>query len=458
MVGKDDSMLTLVAFLVTLGVLIVVHEYGHFLAARMCGVKVLRFAVGFGQPLYTRTFGKDRTEFVLAAFPLGGYVKMLDEREAPVTEAELTRAFNRQSVWKRITIVSAGPLANLLLAILLYWVLFMSGIPGMKPLLGEIPAGTPAAQASLKSGEMITRVNGVEVATWQDVRWVLLQQSLKSSTAEIEAVSTHDETHLHRLDLHVLAGDDFEVDMLEKLGFHPAQPEMPARVGEVTQGGVAQRDGIQVGDEIVAVDGISVPGWEVFVQRVRASAGKTLVLEVLRNGTTVQLKITPESVQENGKSIGKIGAAYRMQEAELHKYMVEVSYPPLAALGHAVEKTVDTSVFSLKMLGSMVAGSVSWKGVSGPLTIASIAGQTAHIGWKAFIGFLALVSISLGVLNLLPVPVLDGGHLMYYIVEILKGSPVSERAMEVGQSIGLALLGLLMTIALYNDFNRIITG
>jgi regulator of sigma E protease len=456
--GKKVRMLTLTAFLVTLGVLVVVHEYGHFLVARLCGVKVLRFAVGFGRPLYTRTFGKDGTEFVLAAFPLGGYVKMLDEREAPVPEAEQTRAFNRQSVWKRIAIVCAGPLANLLLAILLYWVLFMSGIPGMKPLLGEVPVGTPAAQASLKSGEMITKVEGVPVATWQDVRWVLLRQSLKSSTAEIEAYSAHDETHLHRLDLHILAADDFEVDMLEKLGFHPAQPEMPARVGEVVEGGAAQRDGLQIGDQIMAVDGVSVPGWEAFVQRVRANAGKRLALDITRAGVAMQLKLTPDSVQENGQTIGRIGAAYRMQDDELRKYMTEVRYPPFSALAHAFSKTLDTSVFSLKMLGSMVAGSMSWKGVSGPVTIASIAGQTAHIGWKAFVGFLALVSISLGVLNLLPVPVLDGGHLMYYIVEIFKGSPVSERAMEIGQRIGLALLGLLMTIALYNDFNRIITG
>jgi len=275
---------------------------------------------------------------------------------------------------------------------------------------------------------------------------------------EIEAASTRDETHLHRLDLSVLAGDDFEGDMLEKLGFHPAQPEMPARVGEVVDGGAAQRDGLMVGDQIVAVDGASVPDWEAFVQRVRASAGKTMSLDITRAGAAVRLKVTPESANENGQTVGKIGAAYRMNDAELQKYLVEVKYPPFAALGHAVGKTWDTSLFSLKMLGSMVVGSVSWKGVSGPVTIASIAGQTAHIGWKAFIGFLALVSISLGVLNLLPVPVLDGGHLMYYIVEILKGSPVSERAMEVGQRIGLALLGLLMTIALYNDFNRIITG
>lgn len=230
-------MLTLIAFLVTIGALVVVHEYGHYWAARRCGVKVLRFAVGFGKPLYTRIYGEDRTEFVIAALPLGGYVKMLDEHDAPVPEAELARAYNRQHVWKRMAIVSAGPLANLLLAILLYWVLFMVGVPGMRPLLGEVPDGTPAAQASLKAGELIAKVNGSSVKTWQDVRWALLQQSMQGSTAEIEAINTRDETHLHRLDLQVLKGDDFKSDMLDKLGLYSARPEMPARVGELLEGG-----------------------------------------------------------------------------------------------------------------------------------------------------------------------------------------------------------------------------
>jgi len=452
-------MLTLLAFLVTISVLVVVHEYGHYWVARRCGVKVLRFAVGFGKPLYTKVYGRDSTEFVVAALPLGGYVKMLDEREAPVAESELHRAFNRQNVWRRIAIVLAGPLANLLLAIVLYWALFMVGVPGMRPLLGDIAEGTPAAQASLRSGELITKVNGTVVSTWQDVRWVLLQQSLKGSTAEVEAVSTRNETHLHQLDLQALKSDAFESDMLDKLGLSPARPEMPARVGEVLEGGAAQRDGLEVGDRILAVDGTPVPDWEVFVQMVRDSAGKTLRIEIARDERTLNVRLTPDSVEEeDGQKIGKIGAAYRMDEAELDKYMVEARYPPFTAFGYALSKTWDTSVLSLKMLGSMVMGSVSWKGVSGPVTIASIAGQTAHIGWKAFVGFLALVSISLAVLNLLPIPVLDGGHLMYYMAEILKGKPVSDRALEIGQKVGLLLLGLLMTIALYNDINRIITS
>jgi regulator of sigma E protease len=451
-------MTALLAFLVTIAVLVVVHEYGHYWMARYCGVKVLRFAVGFGKSLYTRIYGVDRTEFVIAAFPLGGYVKMLDEREAPVPETELHRAYNRQSVWKRMAIVCAGPLANLLLAILLYWMLFMVGVPGVRPILGEVPDGTPAAQASLKSGELISKINGVTVPTWQDVRWALLQQSMKSSTADIEAISAQNETHLLRLDLQALKNDDFQRDMLDKLGLHSARPETPARVGEILEGGAAQRDGLMVGDRIVAVDGSSVPDWEGFVQTVRGSGRKALLLDIIRAGQAQRIRITPDSIQENGQSVGKIGAAYRMDDAELKKYMVEAKYSPFVAFGYACAKTWDTSLLSLKMLGSMVMGSVSWKGVSGPVTIASIAGQTAHIGWKAFAGFLALVSISLGVLNLLPIPVLDGGHLMYYVVEVLKGKPVSEYTMEFGQRIGLALLGLLMTIAFYNDINRIITS
>jgi regulator of sigma E protease len=451
-------MTTLLAFLVTLGILIVVHEYGHFLAARWVGVKVLRFSVGFGKPLFARRFGRDGTEFVLAAFPLGGYVKMLDEREEPVAEAEQGRAFNRQKVWKRIFIVAAGPLANLLLAILIYWGLFLSGVPGMKPMLGDVPPDTPAARANMIQGEVITRVAGKSVQTWQDVRWALLRQALGKESTEVEAIRAGNETHLHRLDLGGLGPDDLEGDLLGKIGLNPAMPLILPRIGELVPGGAAEKAGLRVGDDIRMVNGVAIAEWDDFVQQVRASPGKKLELDVLREGREMRLKVIPDESREQDKAVGKIGAGPRVDQAELDKYMIEVRYGPGAALVRAAEKTWDTSVFSLNMLASMVSGDVSWKGISGPVTIASVAGETAHLGWKTFAGFLALVSISLGVLNLLPVPVLDGGHLMYYIVEILKGSPVSERAMEIGQKVGLALLGLLMTIALYNDFNRIITG
>jgi regulator of sigma E protease len=455
-------MLTLVAFVVTLGVLITVHEYGHFLMARLCGVKVLRFSLGFGKPLYSRLIGQDQTEFVIAALPLGGYVKMLDERELTpeitIPEQDLTRAFNRQKVWKRILIVAAGPTANLLLAIFLYWILFMHGIIGMKPLVGEVVDNTPAALASMKSGELIRKVAGKPVATWQDVRWILLQQSLKTPTLEIEAVNGSNEVHLHQLALGNVGKDDFEHDVLDKLGLTPFQPSVPAKIGEVMAGSAAERAGLKPGDEILLVDGIAVGQWEDFVSIVRKHPGQQLNLKVQRADMQLALPITPDVAEDKGQRIGRIGAAYHLDQTELDKLQVEVKYGPMTALSKAVGKSWDTSSFSLKMLGNMLTGAVSWKGVSGPVTIASYAGQSAHMGWLAFLSFLALVSISLGVLNLLPIPVLDGGHLLYYTVEIFKGSPVSERVMEIGQRVGFALLGLLMACALYNDINRLVTG
>lgn len=454
-------MLTVLAFIVTLGILITVHEYGHFQVARWCGVKVLRFSLGFGKSLFRRRFGQDQTEFVLAAFPLGGYVKMLDEREAedePIAAAELSRAFNRQPVWKRILIVIAGPTANLLLAILLYWILFMHGVTGMKPLLGEIPQNTPAAHASLKYGEQIRKIAGIPVATWQDVRWVLLQQALKSKVVEIEAVNGSNEVHLHRLSLASIDKQDFEGDFLKQLGLAPYQPAVPARIGEIADGSAAAQAGLKPGDEILLIDSIAVGQWEDFVRIIRKNPDRQLELKIRRGNKELYLPVTPQSVKEDGKLIGRVGAAYRMDKAETSKLLITVEYPFNQALAKAAQKTWDMSVFSLKMIGKMLTGDASWKGISGPVTIASYAGQSAQIGWDAFLGFLALVSISLGVLNLLPVPVLDGGHLLYYVIEIFKGGPLSTRMMETGQRIGLILLGLLMAIAFYNDFHRFITG
>ncbi len=452
-------MATLIAFIVTLTVLIAVHEYGHFQMARWCGVKVLRFSIGFGKPLFSKRFGSDQTEFVLSALPLGGYVKMLDEYEAPVEDArDLPRAFNRQSVWKRIAIVSAGPAANLLLAIFLYWVLFMHGVMGMKPLLGEIRQDSPAAQAGMKSGELIQKIAATPVTTWQDVRWILLQQAMKSDAVEVESTGDGNAVHLYRLDLGGIDKDDIEGDFLDKLGFKPYQPKLPAKVGEIIKDSVAEKAGLQSGDEILLVNDIAILHWEEFVSVIRKNPSQRLSLKILRSGAELTLPIFPDAAEENGQRIGRIGAAYHMNQSEIDKLLVKVQYGPVTALFKATEKTWDNSIFSLKMLGYMLTGKVSWKGVSGPVTIANYAGQSANIGWGAFITFLAIISISLGVLNLLPIPVLDGGHLLYYMVEIFKGSPVSEVVMETGQRIGLVLLGLLMVVAFYNDFNRFITG
>lgn len=452
-------MLTIAAFIFTLSVLIAIHEYGHFQVARWCGVKILRFSIGFGKPIFSRTFGKDRTEFVLAVLPFGGYVKMLDERETPVSpDEDLTRAFNRQSVWKRIAIVSAGPAANLLLAIFLYWCLFMHGVIGMKPLLGEIPSGTPAAEAGLQAGQLIQAVADEPTQTWQDVRWVLLQASLKSKSVDIETLGKSNELHRYPLSLKSIGREDYENDLLDKLGLKPYQPIVPAIIGDLVQGGVADKSGLQGGDKIVAAAGEAVNRWEQFVSIVRQHPQQEIQLDVARDGRLLSLKLTPDSAIEDGTEIGRIGAMNQLDQAALDEVLVNVRYGPLDAAVKATAKTWETSVFSLKMLASMVTGDVSWKGVSGPVSIANYAGQSAHIGWKAFIGFLALISISLGVLNLLPVPVLDGGHLMYYMLEILKGSPVSEAVMEAGQRVGIFLLGLLMIVAFYNDINRFFTG
>jgi regulator of sigma E protease len=343
-----------------------------------------------------------------------------------------------------------------LLAVLLYWLLFIVGTPGLRPIIGEVPAGSPAAQASMKSQELIVKVGDTAVRTWQDVRWLLLQQTLKSKTAQVEARSDSEESHLHLLDLSGVKTD--ESDILQQLGLTTFRPPWPARVGEILPDSAAAAAGLQIHDEVVAVNGITVSRWEDFTDLVRQNPGKAMTLKLLRGQTMISLRITPEVVVEDGKEIGRIGAAYVMTEAEAARYMVNVTYAPQDGLHKAFKQTWDTSVFSLKMLGGMITGSVSWKSISGPVTIGSVAGKSADAGWKVFIGFLAIVSISLGVLNLLPIPVLDGGHLLYYTIEIFKGSPVSDATMETGQRIGLALLGLLMACALYNDFNRFITG
>lgn len=452
---------TLLSFLVTLGILIAIHEYGHFQVARWCNVKVLRFSIGFGKPIFTRRFGADQTEFVISALPLGGYVKMLDEREETLPddlgEQELARAFNRQSVWKRIAIVSAGPVANLLLAILLYWVLFMNGITGIKPLVGEIPQSTPAAQAGLQSGDLITAVAGESVASWTDVRWILLQQVIKSPEVAIRVQDESGREHDVNLKLDSIGKDDFETDFLtEKLGLIPYRPPMPAILGDIVADSPAAKAGLKTGDEVLAVNDQAITEWEQFVTLVREQPGKPLALQIARGAEKQVVTVTPEAVDEKGQQIGRIGAAFQLDEAVLDKLSVLVNYGPLQSLSRAVDKTWETSALSVTMLARMVTGDASWKGVSGPVTIASYAGQSAHSGWKSYIGFLALISISLGILNLLPIPVLDGGHLLYYTIEIFKGSPVSEATMEVGQRIGFSILAILMVIAFYNDISRLI--
>ena len=450
----------LAAFVLALCVLVVIHELGHYWVARWCKVKVLRFSVGFGKPLKTWVRGADRTEWVLAAVPLGGYVKMLDEREGPVAPNELPRAFNRQNVWKRIAIVLAGPVANLLLAIGLYWGLFMHGVPGVRPVVGAPVAASASAKAGFTAGDTIVSVGGDRVSTWQDARWVLLKSAVHKQTVAVQVITDKDEAATRNLDMSGLTAADLDGEFLKTLGVTRFLLKGPPEIGRVMAGSAAERAGLKAGDEIVALNNVRVDSVEQAINIIQEHAGKVLIVEVRRDGGALPpLQVTPEAAtQADGRTIGRIGAVLQPLRQALDKYRVEVRYGPIDSLGQAILKTWDTSIFSLRMLGKMLIGEVSLKNLSGPITIADYAGQSAQHGWISYLVFLALISISLGVLNLLPIPLLDGGHLMYYIVEIFKGAPVSDQVMEIGQRVGMAILLLMMAFALFNDVNRLISG
>jgi len=449
---------TIVAFIIALGLLIVVHEYGHYLIARLCGVKVLRFSVGFGRTLYVKRIGKDQTEWVIAAVPFGGYVKMLDEREGPVEAHEAGRAFNRQSVWRRLAIVVAGPVANFLFAIAVYAGLFMYGLPEARPVLGAAPEGTAAAMAGLRPGDTVRAVEGEQITTWQELRWRVLQSALQRQQLRLELVDEKGHLRDATLDLRSFPADDVEADALERIGLRLYRPPLEPVLGQVVAGGAAERAGLVPGDRVILADGKPVATWDALVAAVQARPDTPLSLTIERAGARRTLEVVPAAVSSGQKRIGRIGAAPQVPAAHADKVLIRVQHGLGESLWKALLKTGDIAVFSLKMLGKMLLGEVSWKHLSGPVTIADFAGQSAAMGWVSYLTFLALISISLGVLNLLPIPLLDGGHLMYYAIEIVKGTPVSERAMELGQRVGLALLLVMMAFAFYNDLNRLLTG
>jgi len=449
---------TLAAFVVALGVLIVVHEYGHYLVARLCDIKVLRFSVGFGRPIARWRSGRDRTEWVIAAVPFGGYVKMLDEREGPVVPEELARAFNRQSVWKRFVVVIAGPLFNFVFAIAVYAGLFMYGLPEARPVVAEPLAGTPAAIAGFHAGDIVRTIDGRPVQTWQEVRWHVLQAALQHDSLRVEIANQRDQLSLLDLDLRGVSDADVEADVLGRVGLHLYRPMLEPVLGKLVPGSPGEAAGLVSGDKITEADGRPIESWDALVSAVRARPGQRMILTVERGGSLRTIEVTPEAVDSDGERIGRIGAAPYVPPSRADRILIRVQYGLFESVSKAAQKTTDIAVFSLRMIGKMVIGEVSWKHISGPVTIADFAGQSAQLGWISYLTFLALISISLGVLNLLPIPLLDGGHLMYYTVEIIKGSPVSERTMELGQRVGLALLLVMMAFAFYNDFNRLLSG
>lgn len=442
-----------------LGFLIAIHEYGHYWVARRCGVKVLRFSIGFGRPLLRWRAGADGTEWALGAFPLGGYVKMLDEREGPVAPHELHRAFNRQPVGRRMAIVAAGPLANLLLAVMVYWALNLVGVEELRARVALVEGPSAAASSGFMDGDLVTHVGSDEIRSWQDFRWALLREALDDGSVNVEV--TRDGSAARQLSLN-LAG--FEMveggpDLVAQVGLHPYRPAIPALVGRLVAGGPAERAGMREGDRVVSIDGAAINTWAQMVERIRGAIGVPLIFVVERSGQRFEVEVIPESATDNkGHQFGRIGIAVAESAVERDELFATVRYGVGEGLWRAARQTWETATLSLSVMGRMLIGEVSWKNLSGPVTIADYAGQSARMGFDHYLKFLALISISLGVLNLLPVPVLDGGHLLYYSIELIKGGPIPERLMEIGQQIGLALLVMLMAFAFYNDITRLISG
>ena len=446
------------AFAITIAVLVVFHEFGHYLVARLCGIKVLRFSVGFGKILYSRRFGNGETEWALSAIPLGGYVKMLDEREGDVPPHELARAFNRKPAWQRMAVVVAGPVFNLLLAVVLYFGLFSYGVTDLKPELGEVPVNTPAAQAQLQAHEIVVSINGEPMPGWNEVRWRLLVLSLRGAPVEIVGRTPDGAEHRHTLDLGGIKPADLNGPFMHKLGLQPNLPILLPVIGKLVAGDVAERTGLRSGDRVLRVDGRDIATFDDWAEVVRAHPEHRLHMELERDGQRMAMDITPRKEMEQGKVIGRVGAYPQSDPHAMDAFLTEVRYGPAGALGQALQRTWDISSVSIEMLGRMVLGQASVKSLSGPINTAKYAGESVSLGVMPFIFFLAAISVGVGVLNLLPIPILDGGHLLYYTAELVTGRPVPESAWETGQKIGAVVLAALMILVFYNDISRLLAG
>ena len=445
----------LLAFLVAIGVLVAVHEYGHFWMARRLGIRVLRFSIGFGKVLWSRK-GADGTQYAFSAIPLGGYVKLLDEREGPVEAAQLAAAYSRRPPWQRILVLLAGPFANFLFAVLAYWILFVAGVPALKPVIGEITPDSIAAHAGLHAGDQIVGVGDEEVTSREGAVLEILDRVMSGDPIRVEVRASGSERAV-TLDV---SGDRRRAltepgALLSGLGFDFWYPTIPAVVGKVVPDSPAARAGLEVGDSIVAVDGQPVADFPALVQRVQPSPGKSLRFSIERHGTRMDVPIEVEGQREGGRLIGRIGVQPAAGAPVPDDMRTHEHYGPVDAASRAVAKTWSMSTLTIRMIWNVVAGDVSVKNLSGPINIAEYAGFSARQGILSFLSFLAVVSVSLFVLNLLPIPILDGGQIVYQLVELVKGRPLSERAQAVGQQIGILLLLVLMSFAFYNDLSRL---
>ncbi|MCU4482105.1 RIP metalloprotease RseP [Acinetobacter ursingii] len=450
-----NILFIIVAAILLLGPLIAIHEFGHYWVARKLGVKVLVYSIGFGPTLLKWTSKKSGIQYQLSALPLGGYVKMLDEREGNVAEADLPYAFNRQSPWKRIAIVAAGPLINLLFAIVLFWILFLPSQEQLNTRIGKVLPNTPAAQVDLHVGDKVLTVDGEQTPTWEKLNFALVDRA--GETGQILMTVDRDGTQKTvALPIHNFLKDQSQ-SALDILGFLPYRPQMPAVIHQLSEDGAAIRQGMKVGDQILSINGIKMNDWFDVVDVVQKSPEKLLNIDVLRNGQMVHLQVMPQGKRDNmGNITGMLGVQSNPAKVNIpNDYKQTIQYNPAQALGMAVDKTTQISGMILNSIVKMFRGLIGLENLSGPITIAKVAGQSAEMGWQTFISFMALMSVSLGILNLLPIPMLDGGHLVYYFIEAIRGKPVSEQIQMMGLKIGMVLLGSMMLLALFNDFMRL---
>ena len=443
----------LAAFIIALGVLITVHEFGHFWVARRCGVRVERFSIGFGKALWRRT-DKLGTEYVIALIPLGGYVKMLDERAEPVAPELRHYAFNNKTVGQRAAIIAAGPIANFLFAIFAYWLVFIIGVPGVRPVVGEITPNSIAAQAQIQPGTELKAVDGIETPDWDAVRLQLVakigDEHTTLSVAQFGSNQRQDKT----LDLRQWAFEPDKEDPVSSLGIRPRGPQIEPVLSEVQVNSAASKAGLQAGDRIVKVNGQPLTQWMTFVTLVRDNPDKPLALDIERQGSSLSLTLTPDSKQVNGKAEGFAGVVPKVIPLP-DEYKTVRQYGPFSAILEASDKTWQLMKLTVSMLGKLITGDVKLNNLSGPISIAQGAGMSAEFGIIYYLMFLALISVNLGIINLFPLPVLDGGHLLFLAIEKLKGGPVSERVQDFSYRIGSILLVLLMGLALFNDFSRL---